>query len=153
MNPFAELERLGLKLPTPARPEGMYIPGVQVGDLYYTAGEGAVVDGEPIVTGKVGAEVTLEQAREAARVSMLNLLAILDDQLESLVRVKRIVKVLGFVASADGFTQQPVVIDGASELLIQVFGDAGRHARSAIGVAELPQGSPVEIELVCQVER
>ncbi|MET8773400.1 RidA family protein [Nocardia sp. NPDC050713] len=144
------LERLGLTVPAVAAPVAAYIPAVRTGSLVYTSGQLPFVNGELSATGKVGAEVSLEAAAEAARLCALNALAAVHD-LVGLDEVVRIVKVVGFVASAPGFTDQPLVINGASEFLGEVFGDAGVHARSAVGVSELPKNTPVEVELIAEV--
>ncbi|MEV0029464.1 RidA family protein [Nocardia sp. NPDC050793] len=144
------LERLGLTVPAVAAPVAAYIPAVRTGSLVYTSGQLPFVNGELSATGKVGAEVSLEAAAEAARLCALNALAAVHD-LVGLDEVVRIVKVVGFVASAPGFTDQPLVINGASDLLGEVFGDAGVHARSAVGVSELPKNTPVEVELIAEV--
>ncbi|WP_431966751.1 RidA family protein [Nocardia sp. bgisy134] len=144
------LERLGLTVPAVAAPVAAYIPAVRTGSLVYTSGQLPFVKGELSATGKVGAEVSLEAAAEAARLCALNALAAVHD-LVGLDEVVRIVKVVGFVASAPGFTDQPLVINGASEFLGEVFGDAGVHARSAVGVSELPKNTPVEVELIAEV--
>ncbi|MBF6357989.1 RidA family protein [Nocardia higoensis] len=144
------LDRLGVRLPAVAAPVAAYIPAVRTGSLVYTSGQLPFVEGELSAIGKVGAEVSAEAAKEAARLCALNALAAVHD-LISLDEVVRIVKVVGFVASAPGFTDQPIVINGASELLGEVFGDAGVHARSAVGVAELPKNAPVEMELIVEV--
>ncbi|MEV4126866.1 RidA family protein [Nocardia sp. NPDC049707] len=144
------LAQLGLTLPPVVAPVAAYIPAIRTGSLVYTSGQLPFVDGQLSVTGKVGAEVSLEQANEAARLCALNAIAAVHD-LVGLDAVVRIVKVVGFVASAPGFTDQPQVINGASELLGAVFGDAGVHARSAVGVAELPRNTPVEVELIAEV--
>ncbi|MHC2186394.1 enamine deaminase RidA (YjgF/YER057c/UK114 family) [Rathayibacter agropyri] len=142
------LAELGVELPAVAVPAGAYVPAVVNGSLVYTAGQIPFVDGALPLVGKVGAEVTAEAAKDLARVCALNALAAVAEAIGSLDRVTRIVKLTGFVASASGFTGQPGVINGASELLADVFGEAGRHARSAVGVAELPLGAPVEVELI-----
>lgn len=142
------LTELGVELPAVAAPAGAYVPAVVNGSLVYTAGQIPFVDGVLPLVGKVGAEVTPEAAKDLARICALNALAAVADAIGSLDRVTRIVKLTGFVASASGFTGQPGVINGASELLGDVFGEAGRHARSAVGVAELPLGAPVEVELI-----
>ncbi|WP_219813612.1 MULTISPECIES: RidA family protein [unclassified Rathayibacter] len=142
------LAELGVELPAVAVPAGAYVPAVVHGGLVYTAGQIPFVDGSLPLVGKVGAEVSPEQAKELARTCALNALAAVADAIGSLDRVTRIVKLTGFVASASGFTGQPGVINGASELLGDVFGEPGRHARSAVGVAELPLGAPVEVELI-----
>ncbi|MFX0580162.1 RidA family protein [Nocardia nepalensis] len=144
------LAQLGLTLPPVVAPVAAYIPAIRTGSLVYTSGQLPFVDGQLTATGKVGAEVSLEQAKEAAKFCALNAIAAVHD-LVGLDAVVRIVKVVGFVASAPGFTDQPQVINGASELLGAVFGDAGVHARSAVGVAELPRNTPVEVELIAEV--
>jgi enamine deaminase RidA (YjgF/YER057c/UK114 family) len=133
-----------------AVPAGAYIPARRTGSLVFTAGQVPFVDGSLAATGKVGAEVTPERGYDLARICVLNALAAVDD-LVGLDAVTGVVKVVGFVASAPGFTGQPGVVNGASELLGAVFGEAGRHARSAVGVAELPLGAPVEVELVVEL--
>ncbi len=144
------LAQLGLTLPPVVAPVAAYIPAIRTGSLVYTSGQVPFVDGQLSATGKVGAEVSLEQAEKAAELCALNAIAAVHD-LVGLDAVVRIVKVVGFVASAPGFTDQPQVINGASRLLGAVFGDAGVHARSAVGVAELPLGAPVEVELIAEV--
>jgi enamine deaminase RidA (YjgF/YER057c/UK114 family) len=146
----ARLAELGLTLPEVVPPLAAYQPAVQSGSYVYTSGQLPMVEGKLPVTGKVGAEVTAEEAKELARTCALNALAAVHD-LVGLDAVTGVVKVVGFVASAPGFTGQPKVINGASDLLGEVFGEAGRHARSAVGVAELPLGAPVEVELVVEV--
>jgi enamine deaminase RidA (YjgF/YER057c/UK114 family) len=142
---IARLAELGIELPEVAPPAGAYVPAVRTGSLVYTSGQ--VARGW---SGKVGAEVSAEDGYAAARDCALNALAAID-ALVGLDSVVRVVKVLGFVASAAGFTGQPGVINGASELLSAVFGEAGAHARSAVGVAELPLGVPVEVEMIVEV--
>ncbi|ROQ55952.1 enamine deaminase RidA (YjgF/YER057c/UK114 family) [Rathayibacter sp. PhB152] len=142
------LAELGIELPAVAVPAGAYIPAVGEGNLVFTAGQIPFVDGALPATGKVGAGVDPEVAKDLARVCALNALAAIADVIGSLDRVTRIVKVTGFVASAPGFNGQPGVINGASEVLGEIFGEAGRHARSAVGVAELPLDAPVEVELI-----
>ncbi|WP_323742979.1 MULTISPECIES: RidA family protein [unclassified Rathayibacter] len=142
------LAELGIELPAVAAPAGAYVPAVVQGSLVYTAGQIPFVNGTLATVGKVGAEVSPEVAKDLARVCVLNALAAVADAIGSLDRVTQIVKLTGFVASGPGFTGQPGVINGASELLGEVFGEAGRHARSAVGVAELPLGAPVEVELI-----
>jgi enamine deaminase RidA (YjgF/YER057c/UK114 family) len=147
---YARLAELGLSLPEVVAPVAAYVPAVQTGSHVYVSGQLPMVDGKLPVTGKVGADVSAEQATGLARQCALNALA----AIESLVGVGRIVKVVkvtGFVASAAGFTGQPGVINGASELFGAVLGEAGRHARSAVGVAELPLGAPVEVEVIVEV--
>ncbi|MFC0313373.1 RidA family protein [Gordonia phosphorivorans] len=148
------LAELGITLPPVVAPVGSYTPALRVGDLVYTSGQLPVVDGELVLRGKVsdGAEgiVTPEQANAAARQCALNALAAVDSVV-GVDAIVRIVKVVGFVASAAGFTGQPGVLNGASDFLGEIFGEAGVHARSAVGVAELPLGAPVEVELIVQV--
>jgi enamine deaminase RidA (YjgF/YER057c/UK114 family) len=146
----AKLSELGIELPTVVKPVAAYVPAVQTGNLVYTAGQVPMVAGEMARTGKVGGEVTPEQGRELARICALNALAAVD-ALVGLDSIVRIVKVVGFVASAAGFGGQPGVVNGASLLLGDVFGEAGAHARSAVGVSELPLNAPVEVELIVEV--
>jgi enamine deaminase RidA (YjgF/YER057c/UK114 family) len=146
----AKLAELGLTLPAVTAPLAAYLPAVQSGDQVYVSGQLPMVGGQLAATGKVGAEVTEERAAELARQCALNALAAVD-ALVGLERVVKVVKVVGFVASAAGFTGQPGVINGASELFGAVFGEAGRHARSAVGVAELPLGAPVEVEVIFEI--
>ncbi|MGA4668966.1 RidA family protein [Propionibacteriaceae bacterium Y1923] len=149
--PTQRLAELGLSLPPVATPVASYVPATRVGDQVWTSGQLPLVGGTPTVLGKAGAEVSAEQANEAARVAILNALAAAADVAGGLDSITRVLKVTAFVASAPGFTGQPVVANGASDLLGEVFGEAGAHVRSAVGVAELPLGVPVEIELVVQV--
>ncbi|MFD8568701.1 RidA family protein [Streptomyces sp. NPDC057694] len=146
----ARLAELGLTLPPVVPPVAAYQPAVRSGVYVYTAGQLPMVDGKLTLTGKVGAEVTAEEAKELSRVCALNALAAVKSVAGDLDRIERVVKVVGFVASAADFTGQPGVINGASELLGEVLGDKGVHARSAVGVAVLPLDSPVEVEI--QVE-
>lgn len=146
------LRLLGRELPGVPRPAGSYVPAVVSGALVFTAGQLPLVGGEPTLTGKVGGSVSAEEAREAAVVCALNALAAVESvESGTLDRVARVVKVTGFVASAPGFNGQPGVLNGASELLGAAFGEAGVHARSAVGVAELPFDAPVELELVVEL--
>jgi enamine deaminase RidA (YjgF/YER057c/UK114 family) len=146
----ARLAELGLTLPAVVPPVAAYVPAVRSGQHVHTSGQLPMVDGALPLTGKVGAEVEPERAKELARICALNALAAID-ALVGLDAVVRVVKVVGFVASAPDFTGQPGVVNGASEFLGELFGDAGRHARSAVGVAVLPLDSPVEVELVVEV--
>jgi enamine deaminase RidA (YjgF/YER057c/UK114 family) len=150
LDPFAKLAELGLELPEVTPPVAAYVPAVQSGRHVYVSGQLPMSDGKLMASGKVGADVSAEQAKELAQRCALNALAAID-ALIGLENVVKIVKVVGFVASADGFTGQPGVINGASELFGEVFGEAGRHARSAVGVAELPLGAPVEVEVIVEV--
>ncbi len=149
-DPYARLAELGLTLPETVPPLAAYVPAVQSGSTVYVSGQLPIHQGQLLATGKVGAEVTAEQAHELAGRCALNVLAAVDN-LVGLENVVKIVKVVGFVASAPGFTGQPAVINGASELFGAVFGEAGRHARSAVGVSELPLDAPVEIEAIIEV--
>jgi len=146
----ARLTELGLELPPVVPPVAAYVPAVRSGDLVFTSGQLPMTGGQMPQTGLVGGPVTPEQAKDLARICALNALAAVD-ALVGLDTVVRVVKVVGFVASAVGFTGQPGVVNGASELLGEVFGEAGRHARSAVGVAALPLDAPVEVELVVEV--
>jgi enamine deaminase RidA (YjgF/YER057c/UK114 family) len=149
----AKLKELGITLPAPAKPMGTYVPGVRVGNLLFLSGHGPIrVEGNPSARGKVGRDLTTEEAYKVAREVGVNLLGSARNILGSLDRVKRVVKVLGMVNSAEGFGDQPKVINGFSDLMIEVFGDNGRHARSAVGMAELPSGIPVEIEMILEVD-
>jgi enamine deaminase RidA (YjgF/YER057c/UK114 family) len=144
------LSELGIVLPPVFAPAGSYLGCVVDRDLVYVSGHGPV-DGDRMVQGRVGGEVSLAEARDAARMTALSILATLQAELGDLDRIQRIIKVLGMVNCAPGFDQTPAVIDGASDLLVSVFGEAGRHARSAVGMAELPLGISVEIELIARV--
>ena len=145
------LRELGIELPPPPQPVASYVPVVVAGGLAFVAGQGALQDGAVLYPGHVGADVTVEQAQEAARRCALQALAALRAELGSLDRVSRIANVTVYVASAPGFTQQPVVANGASDLFVEVFEEAGRHARAAVGVPELPLGLSVEVAVVAEV--
>jgi len=146
-----QLANLGIELPPVAIPAAAYLPATRSGRYVYTSGQLPLVDGRTTATGKLGKDVTVDEAAAAARLCAVNGLAAVN-ALVGLDRIAKVVKVVGFVASADGFSQQPQVINGASDLLIEVFGDAGRHARSAVGVAELPRGSAVEVEFIFELD-
>src|SRR5262249_10705455 len=150
MGAEARLKQLGITLPQAPAPMANYVRAVQVGNLLFLAGHGPNKDGKMAFVGKLGRDQSVEQGQQSARLGGLNLLASGREALGSLDRVKRVVKVLGMVASADGFTDQPKVINGFSDLMVEVFGDAGRHARSAVGMAELPLGISVEIEMILE---
>ena len=150
--PEARLEALGVELPPAPKPVASYVPAVRTGNLVFLAGQGPMAGGKPTVTGKVGAELTEADGYRAARATILVSLAALRAEIGSLDRVRRIVKVVGWVNSAPGFTRQPWVVNGASDLLIEIFGEAGRHARSAVAANELPLNIPVEIEMIVEVE-
>jgi enamine deaminase RidA (YjgF/YER057c/UK114 family) len=147
---YARLAELGVTLPQVVPPLAAYVPAVQSGSYVYVSGQLPLVDGKLPYPGKVGAEVSTDQAVESARICAINALAAID-ALVGLGQLVKIVKVTGFVASAPGFTGQPAVVNGASEFFGDVFGEMGRHARSAVGVAELPLGAPVEVEVIAEV--
>jgi enamine deaminase RidA (YjgF/YER057c/UK114 family) len=144
------LTEMGFTLPEVAAPAGSYLPAMISGNLVFTAGQIPLIEGKLMATGKLGAEITAEQGAEIAQRCALNALAAVKSVLGDLDRVKQVVKVVGFVSSVPGFSSQPAVINGASEFLQQVFGDAGKHARSAVGVSVLPLDAPVEIELIVE---
>jgi enamine deaminase RidA (YjgF/YER057c/UK114 family) len=148
--PHGKLAELGLALPEVVPPVASYVPAVQSGQHVYVSGQLPMAEGKLLATGKVGAGISAEQAKDLAERCALNALAAVD-ALVGLEKVVKIVKLTGFVASAPGFTGQPAVINGASDLFGAVFGEAGRHARSAVGVAELPLDAPVEIEVIVEV--
>lgn len=147
----SRLRELGLELPPVAAPVASYVPVVVAAGQAFVSGQIPIEDGRIIATGKLGREVSLDDGAAAARRCALQALAALRAELGSLDRVRRVVKVTVFVASAEGFTDQPKVANGASDLLVELFGDAGRHARAAVGVAELPLGSAVEVELAVEL--
>ena len=150
-SPEERLAALGLTLPTVTRPLVAYVPAVRSGGFVYTSGQLPFVDGQLLATGKVGANVGVAEAAALARTCALNALAAAASVAGSLSAIRRVVKVTGFVASAPDFTGQAQVINGASELLIEVFGEAGQHARSAVGMAVLPLDTPVEVEMIVEV--
>ena len=151
MDVYENLKKLNITLPEPPPVGGVYIPVSEFGNKFlYTSGAIPMKDGKPAYTGKVG-EISVDDAREAARICIINILANIEKKTGDLNKVKKIVKVLGFVASKEDFTQQPLVMNAASELLVDVFGENGKHSRSAIGVTVLPGNVPVEIELVLEL--
>jgi enamine deaminase RidA (YjgF/YER057c/UK114 family) len=150
--PEERLQELGVDLPSPAAPVAAYVPCVRTGSLVYVSGQVPSVDGKPTHLGHLGDDVDLEAGRAAARTCAVNVLAALKAELGELSRVRRVVKVTGFVAATADFTDSPKVVNAASELFGEVFGDAGRHARAAVGVAALPLGVPVEVEAIVEVE-
>ena len=147
----AQVTALGLVLPAPPKPVATYIPVVQTGNLLFLSGMIPLQGGMLIMAGKLSKDISVEQGYEAAKICVLNALAVIRQHLGTLDRVKQVVKLVGYVASAEGFVQQPAVINGASDLLVKIFGDAGRHARVAVGAAALPLNAPVEIELIVQI--
>ena len=144
------IQELGLTLPPVATPAGAYLPAMISGNLVFTAGQIPLVDGKLMATGKVGANLTAEEGKEIAQRCALNAIAAVKGVIGDLDRITRIVKVVGFVASTPDFTAQPTVLNGASELFEQIFGEIGKHARSAVGVASLPLDAPVEVELIVE---
>ena len=147
----ARLQDLGLKIPVAAKPVAAYLPAIRTGNLIFTAGQLPLVDGQMAATGKVGSEVDIDEAKKLAEICALNCLAAVETILP-IENIVRIVRVVGYVNGAPGFTIQPTVINGASELFVNLWGESGKHARSAVGVAELPLNAPVEVELVVQVD-
>jgi enamine deaminase RidA (YjgF/YER057c/UK114 family) len=152
MSATAKLAELGLTLPKIAAPVGSYVPATRVGSIVYTSGQIPLADGKVVYTGKVGAGLDLATAQKAAELCCLNALSIVAAEAGGIDRIVRIVRVVVFVASAPAFTDQPKVANGASDLLVKIFGDAGRHVRSAVGVAVLPLDAAVELELVAEVQ-
>jgi endoribonuclease L-PSP len=150
MTVLERLSELGITLPAVAAPVAAYVPAIRVGDQVWTSGQLPFVDGKLPAVGKLGADITVEQGADYARQAALNALAAVD-ALVGINNVKRVLKIVGFVASADGFAEQPAVVNGASNLIGEIFGEAGAHVRSAVGVAELPLSSPVEIEIIVEV--
>ena len=151
MNPEEKLKELGIKLPEVPKPLGAYVPFVRTGNLIYLSGMLPLRDGKLVRTGRVGETVATEDAADCARIAAINALAVVKAAIGSLDKVKRCVKISGFVASAEDFHDQPKVINGASEFIVEVFGEAGKHARAAVGVNVLPLSSPVEIEFIFEV--
>ncbi|HKW10438.1 MAG TPA: RidA family protein [Gemmatimonadaceae bacterium] len=149
--PEARLKAAGIELPAAPKAMANYVPAVRAGNIVYLAGQGPIVDGKPVMTGKVGGDVSEEDGYKAARIAILNSLAALRAEIGSLDRVRRVVKVTGWVNSAPGFTRQSFVVNGASDLLVQAFGEAGRHARTSVSSNELPFNIPVEIEMIVEV--
>ena len=146
-----KLKELHLELPPPPQPLATYVPAIQAGGFLFLSGVLPMRDGQLAFSGKLGRDLTAEQGMEAARLALLNALAIAKQELGTLDRIKRVVKVVGYVASAEGFVQQPQVLNGASDLLVEIFGEAGRHVRVAVGAAELPRRASVEIEIILAI--
>jgi enamine deaminase RidA (YjgF/YER057c/UK114 family) len=147
----AKLESLGKTLPVAALPVAAYVPAIRTGNLVFTAGQLPLVNGQMAGTGKVGAEITPERAKELAEICALNCLAAVNT-VADVNKIVKIVRVVGYVNGVAGYVNQPIVVNGASELFLAIWGDAAKHARSAVGIAELPLNSPVEIELTVEVE-
>ncbi|GCE45889.1 enamine deaminase RidA (YjgF/YER057c/UK114 family) [Thermosporothrix hazakensis] len=148
----ARAKELGITIPELPAPAFSYVPAVRTGNLVYASGQTPTVNGELTMQGKLGRDVSIEQGQQGARLCAINCLAEVRGLVGSLDEIVRIVKVNGYVASAEGFTDQPKVINGASQLFEEIFGDAGKHSRAAIGVAELPAGAPVEVEIIVEVK-
>lgn len=146
------IQVLGLIIPEPPKPAGHFVPAVQTGNLLFVSGQISAISDQIFIKGKLGRDLSIEQGQEAARLALHNVLAVIRMSVGTLDRIKRIIKLNGWVASAEGFNGQPQVVDGASMLLEEIFGEAGKHARAAIGVAELPLGASVELELIVEVE-
>jgi enamine deaminase RidA (YjgF/YER057c/UK114 family) len=145
------LKELGVELPTAPKPVANYLPAVRTGRLLFLSGVLPMRNGRLSYTGKLGRDLTIEQGVEAARLALLNALAIIKSELGNLDRIGQVVRMTGHVSSAEGFAQQPAVVNGASDLLVAVFGDQGRHARVAVGAAELPLNAPVELDLIVEI--
>jgi|SRR5690625_2771419 len=152
VNVSKRLDELGIVVPSPPEPVASYLPATTINNLVYTSGNDCRINGTLMFEGKLGDDLTIEQGKQAARQTMINLLGVLESHLGSLNKIERFVKLLGFVNSAEGFNQQPYVMNGASMLLEEVFGERGKHTRSAIGTSELPFDTPIEIELIAQVK-
>ena len=146
------IQVLGLIIPEPPKPAGHFVPAVQTGNLLFVSGQISAISDQIFIKGKLGRDLSIEQGQEAARLALHNVLAVIRSSVSTLDRIKRIIKLNGWVASAEGFNGQPQVVDGASMLLEEIFGEVGKHARAAIGVAELPLGASVELELIVEVE-
>ena len=147
-----KIKQMGITIPEAAKPLAAYIPALQVGNLVMTSGQVPIVNGQIKFSGKVGKELSEEQGREAAKLCAINCLSAIKSVIGNLDRIKRIVKLTVFVNSADGFTAQPKIANGASEFIVEIFGDTGKHVRSAVGVSELPLNSAVEVEMIAMVE-
>lgn len=152
MNVYENLIKLNIELPTPPAKGGLYLPVRQVGNLLFTSGVGPIVNGTPAFVGKIGKDLTVDEGQMAARIVAINILSVLHFYLHDINRIKHVVKILGFIASAENFDSQPLVLNGASQLFIDVFGERGQHARSAIGTNVLPGNIPVEIEGIFEIE-
>jgi enamine deaminase RidA (YjgF/YER057c/UK114 family) len=147
----SKLKELRITLPIAPKPVANYVPAVRAGELIFTSGVLPMKEGKLAYEGKLGKELTVEQGQEAARLAVLNALAVVKQEIGNLEKVLRVVRLTGHVASSPGFVQQPAVLNGASDLLVAIFGEAGRHTRAALGAAELPLNSPIELELIVQI--
>lgn len=146
-------EKYGLEIPAPPKPGGLYTPVIRTGNLLYVSGQTPVINGELIFKGKLGKDITLDQGQEAARYAMLNCLALLKDYLGDLSKINKFVQVLAYVRSVEDYGDQPQVINGASKLLLDIFGEKGAHTRLALGTNELPGGAPVELTCIVEIVR
>lgn len=145
------IRELGYELPHAPKPVASYVPAIRAGNIVYISGQGVTRDGAPLMQGHIGAELTCQDGYRAAEICAMNALSVLRDEIGDLDKVKKVIKVLGFVSSAPGFNEQPLVINGFSDLIEKVFGEQGKHARSAISANELPFGTPVEVEMIVEV--
>ncbi|CDQ18151.1 Enamine deaminase RidA, house cleaning of reactive enamine intermediates, YjgF/YER057c/UK114 family [Halobacillus karajensis] len=152
INVEEKIKELGIVIPEAPKPGAVYVPAKTVGKLVYTSGQDCRVNGKLLYEGKLGSDLTVKQGYEAAQQTMINCLAVLKAEIGNLSRIKQVIKLLAFVNSAPGFVEQPYVINGASELLEDILGDKGKHARSAIASNELPFNTPVEIEMIVEIE-
>lgn len=146
------IEELGIEIPEPPEPEGSYIPARSAENLVFCSGQGPKKDGEFVHLGKVGSDLTVDKGYEAARVSVINCLAEIKSEIGSLNKIDKVVKVRGFVSSVPGFEKQPAVVNGASDLLQEIFGEGGKHTRAALGTSELPANIPIEVEMIVNVK-
>lgn len=146
------IRELGYELPNAPKPVASYVPITKVGNLLFISGQGATKDGETVMKGHIGAELTIQDGYKAAELCAINAISVLRDEIGDLDKVKKIIKVLGFVNSAPGFDKQPLVINGFSDFIEKIFGENGKHARSAISANELPFGTPVEVEMIVEIE-
>ncbi len=151
-NPEQKLKEMGIELPSPPKPVAAYVPTVRSGNFVFVSGQIALVEGELKYQGKVGGELSLEEGYDAAKICTINCLSVLKGEIGDLSKIKKIVKMTGFVSSAPNFNKQPQVVNGGSELLGKVLGEKGEHTRAAVGVSELPLNSPVEVEMIVEVE-
>ncbi|AOV07449.1 RidA family protein [Sporosarcina ureilytica] len=152
MSIYKRLRELEIVLPTPPKPAGLYVPCRLMGNVLYTSGQDCRIDGKLAYEGKLGRDLTVEQGYDAARLTMLNCLAVIEQEIGDLNRIKQIIKLLSFVNSTDSFIAQPSVINGASQVLIDVFGEAGKHARTALSANSLPFNIPLEIEMIVEIK-
>ncbi|WP_054697343.1 RidA family protein [Syntrophomonas palmitatica] len=153
MNIEKRIEELGIFIPAASKPVAAYVPGVVAGDLLFISGQLPVFNGKLLYSGRAGQDLSLEDGQAAARTAVINCLAVLKDQIESWDNLVRVIKITGFVQSADSFHEQHLIINGASQLLLDIFGDRGRHSRAAVGVNALPLNAACEIEMICQIKR